>query len=52
MKALVRNLLKVFNPVIWLLNVFRYFAHLNSQGPIRYHKDYEPYDFKDDIKYF
>jgi len=48
-KAIVRNLLKILNPVIWCINAFRYFGHLESQ---RFAKDYEIYDFSKDIKHF
>lgn len=45
----MRKLLKVFNPFIALFNFFKYMAHLEMY---RDTKEYEPYDFKKDTKYF
>jgi|GEM_PF-2691763 hypothetical protein len=43
-------LLRVFNPFIFLWNMFSYMAHLETY---RYCQDsYEPYNFSKDIKYF
>lgn len=43
------KILKIFNPFIWLVNQFKYQAHLESQ---RYAKRYEKYDFSKDMRYF
>jgi hypothetical protein len=47
---MIRAVLKVFNPIIFLWNYFKYCAHLEI------YKDaikYTPYDFnKNDTKYF
>lgn len=48
-KLQLYTLLKVLNPFIWLINVFMYFAHLDTYANL---DTYEPYDFSKDIKYF
>lgn len=45
----MKKFLKVLNPFIALVNYFRYAAHLESQ---KVNKEYKPYDFSKDIKYF
>ena len=48
------KLLKIFNPFIFLINLFNYFAHIHYEAETR-HIDkglYKRYDFKKDIKYF
>jgi len=42
-------LLKILNPIIWLFNMFKYFAHVDMQ---RLNDEYEAYDFNQDTKYF
>lgn len=37
-------MLKVLNPFIWVINVFMYFAYLDTK--------HGSYDFSKDIKYF
>lgn len=44
----MRKLLKIFNPVIYLANLFMYMAHLEGYRGMKY----QPYDFSKDIKYF
>lgn len=39
----------LLNPVVWLVNLFQYLSHLESQ---RYAQRYEPYDFAGDLKRF
>ena len=41
-------LLRIFNPFIWLWNMFKYFAHLEGCRI----RNYPPYDFDNDTKYF
>jgi hypothetical protein len=45
----MKKLLKVLNPFIYAINFFMYTAHLEGQ---RHCKEYEPYDFSNDIGYF
>ena len=48
-KKRATKLLKIFNPIIWLINVMTYFGYMDM---MRGHK-YEPYNFaKFDIKYW
>jgi len=60
---MLKWMLKVFNPFIWLVNVVNYLGHLDIQARIQarnqagkecpHCKDnYEPYDFSKDVKYF
>jgi hypothetical protein len=44
----MKILLKGLNPLIWLVNLFRYKAHLQSLGT----SEYSPYDASKDLKYF
>lgn len=47
----MRTLLKGLNPIIFLWNLFKYFAHLEIDSPSS--REYKPYDFKkNDSKYF
>ena len=55
----MKRLLKIFNPLIWCLNVFSYAANLHHWAEMEGferkkggHYEYEPYDFSKDIKYF
>jgi hypothetical protein len=46
----MKKLLKIFNPLIWFINVFiLYFGHLETYKRSR---ESVPYDFSQDIKYF
>ena len=40
--------MKLLNPIIWLINVFMYFSHLEMYRD----KEYKFYDFSKDMKYF
>ena len=43
-------LLKIFNPIIFIWNFFKYMSHLEGQ---RFSGDDDPYNFDDnDTKYF
>ena len=44
----IKYILKIFNPLIWLWNFFKYMAHLHAYENMTY----EPYDFNNDTKYF
>jgi hypothetical protein len=43
------KLLKVFNPIIYLINMINYFGHLETY---RNSNKYEPYNFEKDMRYF
>lgn len=46
----IKSALRIFNPIIFLWNFFKYSAHLDSY---QNSKEYVPYDFnKHDTKYF
>lgn len=46
----IRYCLKILNPFIWCINVFRYACHMEAY---RLHPDeYERYDFSHDISFF
>ena len=45
----LRFALKFLNPIIYALNLMRYLSHLEAY---RYAKNYDPYDFTRDFKYF
>ena len=44
----MRQVLKLLNPLVWLVNMFMYLSHLESQRG----NSYQPYDFSKDFKYF
>lgn len=60
-KRIIKNgdsemrILKILNPLIWLVNIFCHFSHLLFFADI-FHQTgidmYEPYDFSKDWKYF
>ena len=39
----------IFNAVIYCINLFMYFAHLEGQ---KFSEKYDPYDFSQDIQYW
>lgn len=45
----MKKILKILNPLIWLLNFMSYCGHLETQ---RFCKEYTKYDFSKDLKYF
>jgi len=42
---------KLLNPFTWLINLFMYLSHLETQRHVPSER-YEPYDFSRDIKPF
>lgn len=46
--VLTKKCCKVLNPFIWMINVARYFNHLEVYRGF----PYEPYDFSKDLRYF
>lgn len=41
--------MRIFNPIIYLWNLFKYMSHLENHR----NSDYEPYDFENnDTKYY
>ena len=50
MMVVIRFIMKALNPAIWLLNMLRYFGHLESRRDCS--RQYEPYDFENDWGYF
>ena len=50
----MKKVLKIFNPFIFLINLFMYFAHLHYEMETRSVSKgiYERYNFKKDFKYF
>jgi len=46
---ILKLILKIFNPIIWLWNFFMYGSHLDMY---RHAKKYKSYDFSKEIKYF
>lgn len=40
---------KLLNPLIWLINILNYFAHLEGH---RWTKEYMAYDFGKDLRYY
>ena len=42
------KILKVLNPIIFVINLLMYFSHLETY---RHCKEYERYDFSKDFKY-
>jgi len=44
----LRYCLKVFNPIIWIMNYFKYQAHVDAQRG----RKYKRYEFSNDTKYF
>ena len=47
----MRNILKVLNPFIFLINYFMYTSYMGVPGEFPRISD-EPYDFDNDLKYF
>lgn len=46
----LRYALKIFNPAIWLINLFMFLSHGETY---RHHSSkYERYDFNNDLQYF
>lgn len=45
----MKKLLKILNPIIFIINLFKYQAHIGI-GPQA--KNPDPYDFSKDLKYF
>lgn len=45
----MRKLLKLLNPLIFLVNLFKYTAHLEGQRALG---QYVPYDFSGDTQYY
>ena len=48
-EADMRKLLKLLNPLIFLVNLFKYTAHLEGQRALG---QYVPYDFSGDTQYY
>jgi len=44
----MKYLLKLINPLIYVINILNYFSHMDMHQNI----DYEPYDFSKDIEYY
>ena len=45
----MKKILKILNPFIFLINLIKYFVHLENYKRAA---KYEPYDFSRDMKYF
>ena len=43
-----KKILKILNPLIFIINLFTYCSHLDLYK----NSEYKPYDFNKDIKYF
>lgn len=47
----LRYSLKIINPIIWAINVGRYFLNHPVENIVK-DSDFAPYDFSRDLKYF